>query len=38
MILIETPLFTKQIKALVDDDTYGQFQAELAENPEAPGT
>jgi len=35
MIFIETPLFTKQIKALVDDDTYGQFQDELAENPEA---
>jgi len=35
MIFVETPLFTQQIKRLVDDVTYGQFQEHLAENPEA---
>jgi len=35
MIFVETPLFTQQIRRLVDDDTYGHFQEHLAENPEA---
>lgn len=35
MIFIETPIFTKQIKALIDDEAYGSFQEVLAENPEA---
>lgn len=35
MIFIETPIFTKQIKALIDDAAYGSFQEFLAENPEA---
>jgi len=35
MLFIETPIFTKQVKALVDDETYGQFQETLAESPEA---
>lgn len=35
MIFIETPLFTKQIIALVDDEFYGELQRELAANPEA---
>lgn len=34
MIFIETPIFTKQIKALFDDEAYGSFQEFLAENPE----
>ncbi len=42
MIFIETPVFTRQITALVDDDDYAEFQRELADNPEAgdvvPGT
>lgn len=33
MIFIETSIFTKQIKALVDDATCGRFQETLAENP-----
>ena len=35
MIFIETPIFTRQIKALLDDEAYGNFQEFLAENPEA---
>ena len=42
MIFIETPVFTRQITALVDDDDYADFQRELADDPEAgdliPGT
>ena len=38
MIFIETPLFTKQITALMDDDSYAEFQRELAANPEAGDT
>lgn len=42
MVFIETPVFTRQITALVDDDDYAVLQRELAENPEAgdviPGT
>jgi len=35
MIFIETPIFTKQITALLDDDSYGELQRELAGDPEA---
>ena len=35
MIFIETPIFTRQITALVDDETYGSFQKLLAANPAA---
>lgn len=35
MIFIETPLFTRRVKELLDDDAYGDFQALLRENPEA---
>ena len=35
MIFIETPTFTKQIRALVDDAAYAAFQAELAHAPDA---
>lgn len=42
MIFIETPVFTRQITDLVDDDEYAQFQRQLADDPEAgdliPGT
>jgi hypothetical protein len=42
MVFIETPVFTRQITALVDDDDYSDFQRELAKDPEAgdviPGT
>ncbi len=34
MIFIETPIFTAQIKALADDETYRQLQRELADDPE----
>ncbi|MEX1828415.1 type II toxin-antitoxin system RelE/ParE family toxin [Luteibacter sp. CQ10] len=32
---IETPLFTRQITELLDDESYAEFQRVLAENPEA---
>jgi Protein of unknown function (DUF1044). len=35
MIFIETPVFTRQITALVDDEDYADFQRELANDPEA---
>ena len=42
MIFVETPLFTSQIKLLLNDDDYGVFQRTLADNPQAgdviPGT
>ncbi|MFC4527500.1 hypothetical protein [Dyella halodurans] len=42
MIFIETPVFTRQISALVDDEDYAEFQRDLANDPEAgdviPGT
>jgi len=31
---IETPIFTKQILQLIDDDSYKEFQNELFQNPE----
>jgi len=42
MVFIETPLFTRQLLKLLDDDSYAEFQAMLIRNPEAgdimPGT
>lgn len=35
MIFIETPVFTRQIAALVNDDDYADFQRVLANDPEA---
>lgn len=35
MVFIETPIFTRQIKALITDEAYHVFQKLLAENPEA---
>ena len=34
MALIETSTFTRQIKALLSDDEYGEFQSRLAANPQ----
>src|SRR5262245_19420391 len=42
MVFIETPVFTRQIAALVDDETYAALQRDLANDPELgdliPGT
>jgi len=42
MVIRETPLFTKQITDLLDDDSYAELQTQLMMNPEAgdliPGT
>lgn len=38
MVFIETPLFTKQIAELMNDDAYGEFQRGLAANPDAGDT
>ena len=35
MILIETPIFTREIQRLLPDETYRQFQKELVVHPEA---
>ncbi len=35
MIFVETPLFTRRVKELLDDETYSAFQVLLRENPEA---
>jgi hypothetical protein len=35
MIFIETPVFTRQIKELVDDEEYRALQARLVANPDA---
>lgn len=35
MIFIETPIFTKRLKELLDDDSYREFQNFLAVNPNA---
>jgi hypothetical protein len=35
MIFVETPVFTRQIKELVDDEAYSNLQQELARDPEA---
>ncbi|MCK5722089.1 MAG: type II toxin-antitoxin system RelE/ParE family toxin [Gammaproteobacteria bacterium] len=34
MVIKETSIFTKQIKGLVSDDEYSEFQNDLIENPE----
>lgn len=34
MIFIETPLFTKRLRELLDDDSYAAFQHLLADRPE----
>lgn len=34
MIFIETPMFTKRLRGILDDDSYADFQRELAQHPE----
>ena len=33
MIFIESPIFTEDLKELLNDESYGEFQEYLAENP-----
>lgn len=35
MIFIESPIFTEDLKELLNDESYGEFQEYLAENPTA---
>lgn len=35
MIFIETPIFTKRLRELLDDDSYAEFQRQLALRPES---
>lgn len=35
MIIIETPIFTKQICELINDEHYAEFQRQLCQNPES---
>ncbi len=35
MIIIETPIFTKQLLSVLSDDEYRQFQQALLERPDA---
>ena len=35
MVFVEAAVFTRQVQELLTDENYGQFQAFLAENPEA---
>jgi hypothetical protein len=35
MVFIESPVFTKQVRELLTDEAYGDFQQYLATNPEA---
>jgi len=34
MVIIETSVFTRQIKTLMNDDDYAEFQSELADRPD----
>ena len=34
MVLVETPLFTRQITSLLSDDEYQQFQEWLSDHPD----
>lgn len=34
VIFIETPVFTKRLSGLLSDDSYAQFQRQLAERPD----
>ncbi|MFT3759338.1 type II toxin-antitoxin system RelE/ParE family toxin [Thauera sp.] len=34
MIFIETPVFTKRLRELLDDDSYAEFQRTLADRPD----
>lgn len=35
MIIVETPIFTKQITALISDDSYAELQEIIRQEPEA---
>jgi len=35
MIFIETPVFTRRVRELLDDDSYAAFQQLLAERPDS---
>lgn len=35
MIFIKTPVFTKRLRGLLDDDSYAAFQKQLAARPES---
>ena len=35
MIFIETPVFTRRLQELLDDDVYAEFQVKLAKHPHA---
>lgn len=35
MIFIETPIFTEDVKELLSDEEYGEFQQYLVDNPDA---
>jgi len=35
MVFIESPIFTRQVLALLDDDSYAEFQTLLIRNPAA---
>lgn len=35
MIFIETPIFTKRLNGLLDDDSYAEFQRQLSFQPDA---
>ena len=35
MIFIETPIFTEELKGLLSDDEFSEFQTFLADNPTA---
>ncbi|WP_198588715.1 type II toxin-antitoxin system RelE/ParE family toxin [Alloalcanivorax mobilis] len=34
MIFIETPIFTKRLRDLLDDESYSAFQRQLADHPD----
>ncbi|MBF5056018.1 hypothetical protein Y5W_01312 [Alcanivorax sp. 521-1] len=34
MIFIETPVFTKRLRDLLDDESYAAFQQDLADSPQ----
>jgi len=35
MVFVETPLFTRRVVELLDDDSYARFQAMLIRDPDA---
>jgi hypothetical protein len=35
MIFIETPVFTRRLQELLDEDVYAEFQVKLAKHPDA---